>query len=176
MLGCSLPSMATVQMCVLEPNRKESSPNLSSKVWFLSTCLRFSLQWNERSWSSHCLRLFHGPGPRMATFQIGEDIPLAPGPRHLSAVRAVCSPGSSSWPACYLMVMHRGTGMLVKHVRRPSLLSEGIRFPLAASTTRELWDRSRPCSACRRGEKAKRLTYSQWFAEHDHEFLRIFFH
>lgn len=32
----------------------------------------------------------------MATLQIGEAIPLAPGTHHLSAVRAVCLPGSSS--------------------------------------------------------------------------------
>lgn len=56
----------------------------------------------------------------MITFQIGLAIPLALGPCHLSAVRTVRSPGSSSWSACYLMVTFRSSGMLVKPVKRPS--------------------------------------------------------
>lgn len=169
-------------MCILGTTRKQPSPILSSEVWFLNTCNSSDqisepvfLRWTERSWSSHCLGLFHVPGPSMATFQIGKDIPLSPGPHHLSAVRTVCSSGSSSWPACYLMVMHRSIGMLVKHVRRLSLLSEGIRFPLVASTTRELWDRPRPCCACRRWVKAKRLAQSQWFVEHNCELFFLIF-
>lgn len=91
------------------------------------TCL---FRKNERSWSTHCLRLFHVPGSSLATFQIGEAIPPAPGPYHLSAVRTVCGSGSNSWPACYQKVMHRSTGMLLEHVSRPSVLSKGVRLPL----------------------------------------------
>lgn len=58
--------------------RYGSCPQASPPTNSRSLC--FSLRWNERSWSSHRLGLFHVPGPGMATFQIGEDAPSSSGP------------------------------------------------------------------------------------------------
>lgn len=110
--------LATAKVCALEPKRRQPLPNLSSPMWCLNTCLSFHelspeftfLKWNKRSWSSYCLGLFHVPGPSLAIFQIGEDIPLAPGPHHLSAVRTVYPLAPASWTACALMVIRRSTG------------------------------------------------------------------
>lgn len=168
--------LATAKTCALEPEKRQPLPSLSSQVWFLniygSRDKLFEstfLKWNRRSRSSHRLGLFHVPGLSLAIFQSGEDIPVASGSHHLSAVRRVYTLAVAAGQPCPDANMQEH-GALGQRVRRPSVLSEGIiQFPLSASTNHELPGRPRPHNAHKRWEEAK-SPHSQWFVEHNHDF------
>ena len=144
MPGYGRSSVGTAQMCALEPE-EQPWPSLGSHGRFLNMCTshdqpREPTSPSEMKWEEPQLSLpwlFLLPGASLATFQMGEDTPPAPG-HNTCQLSGHCvlwlQQPASLLPDGDHTQRHR---VLVKPAGRPSRQQKRLRFPLSASTTRD---------------------------------------